>query len=380
MLGTSSQSCDARLRAHERLEAAATGRPGYRRRRSSAHWPGAVRRSPAARCPGSARPRRGWTGRDRRTPASAASPRRAGAGWRCRGVRRARADATAGARRQHHQAPPSRNRTSVPSAAAQNQSAKRAVGGGGDGERDQAPARPRRWPRAAGATDGRVREQRVAEQRRAGDARGPAERPEREGERGQQAVGCGERERAGIEPEDRRHRQHVLEPGGQRDRRAARRRQGRSRCRRGRAPAPGSGRRRTPGGASAPRQRRVAMVRARASSQARTPLATPMPPTSSEVRPTSVMNRLVCSMKRVTPGAASRGSRMRQPWSGKARRSAASAAERVGQGGADRVLHHGAGGDQAGRRQAHRRRSGRGGRGSAGRRRGRVPRSGRRGR
>ena len=44
--------------------------------------------------------------------------------------------------------------------------------------------------------------------------------------------------------------------------------------------------------AEAPRQRSVAMVRARASSQARTPLATPMPPTSSEVRPTRVMNRL----------------------------------------------------------------------------------------
>ena len=73
----------------------------------------------------------------------------------------------------------------------------------------------------------------------------------------------------------------------------------------------------------APRQRSVAMVRARASSQARTPLATPMPPTSSEVSPTRVMNRLVWSMNRVTPGAASRGSRMRQPWSGNAARRSA---------------------------------------------------------
>ncbi len=73
----------------------------------------------------------------------------------------------------------------------------------------------------------------------------------------------------------------------------------------------------------APRQRKVAMVRARASSQARTPPDTPMPPTSSEVRPTSVMNRLVWSMNRATPGAASRASRMRQPVSGNAARSAA---------------------------------------------------------
>ena len=65
--------------------------------------------------------------------------------------------------------------------------------------------------------------------------------------------------------------------------------------------------------AEAPRQRKVAMVRARPSSQARTPLATPMPPTSSEVSPTRVMNSPVCATKRATAGAAARGSRMRQP-------------------------------------------------------------------
>ena len=43
----------------------------------------------------------------------------------------------------------------------------------------------------------------------------------------------------------------------------------------------------------APRQRKVAMLRARASSQARTPVATPMPPTSSAVRPTKVRNKPV---------------------------------------------------------------------------------------
>ena len=73
----------------------------------------------------------------------------------------------------------------------------------------------------------------------------------------------------------------------------------------------------------APKQRSVAMVRARASSHARTPVATPMPPTSSAVRPTNVMNRLVWSMKRATPGAASVELRMRHPCSGKAARSAA---------------------------------------------------------
>ncbi len=72
--------------------------------------------------------------------------------------------------------------------------------------------------------------------------------------------------------------------------------------------------------AEAPRQRSVAMPRARACSQARTPLATPMPPTSSDVRPTSVMNRLVRSTNCTTPGAASWASRMRQPVSGNAAR------------------------------------------------------------
>ena len=76
----------------------------------------------------------------------------------------------------------------------------------------------------------------------------------------------------------------------------------------------------------APRQRSVAMVRARASSQARTPFATPMPPTSSEVSPTRVRNWLVWSMNRVTPGAASLVSRMRQPVSGNAARSCAARA------------------------------------------------------
>ena len=64
------------------------------------------------------------------------------------------------------------------------------------------------------------------------------------------------------------------------------------------------------------------MLRARASSQLRTPVATPMPPTSSAVSPTSVMNSAVRSMKRCTPGAACRASRMRQPVSGKAASSA----------------------------------------------------------
>ena len=40
--------------------------------------------------------------------------------------------------------------------------------------------------------------------------------------------------------------------------------------------------------AEAPRHLKVAMVATRPSSQARTPLATPSPPTSSAVSPTSV--------------------------------------------------------------------------------------------
>ncbi len=70
----------------------------------------------------------------------------------------------------------------------------------------------------------------------------------------------------------------------------------------------------------------MAMVRARASSQARTPFATPMPPTSSEVSPTKVRNWLVWSMNRVTPGAASLASRTRHPVSGNATRSFAARA------------------------------------------------------
>ena len=94
-----------------------------------------------------------------------------------------------------------------------------AVGGGGDGERDQArhDGSVRRQQRAR--RTGAFGEQRVAEQRPTGDTRRAAKRPEREGERGQQAIGRGEQERSGIEAENRRHRQHVLEPGGQRDRR-----------------------------------------------------------------------------------------------------------------------------------------------------------------
>ena len=61
-------------------------------------------------------------------------------------------------------------------------------------------------------------------------------------------------------------------------------------------------------------------MRARASIQARTPVATPMPPTSSEHSPTRVRNRLVWSTARLTPGAACVASRMRQPLPGKAAR------------------------------------------------------------
>ena len=124
-----------------------------------------------------------------------------------------------GAGRQHHQAAAETEQDQRAKGGGAEPEREAAVGGGGDGERDQARhddgVRRQQRARRAGA----LGEQRVAEQRRAGDARCPAERPEREGERGQQAIGRGEQERAGIEAEHRRHRQHVLEPGGQRDRR-----------------------------------------------------------------------------------------------------------------------------------------------------------------
>ena len=64
-------------------------------------------------------------------------------------------------------------------------------------------------------------------------------------------------------------------------------------------------------------------MRARASIQARTPVATPIPPTSKEHSPTRVRNRLVWFTALLTPGAASVASRMRQPVLGKAARIAA---------------------------------------------------------
>ena len=75
--------------------------------------------------------------------------------------------------------------------------------------------------------------------------------------------------------------------------------------------------------AEPPRQRNVAMVRARPSSQARTPVATPMPPTSSALSPTSTRNRLVCCTARSSPASAWPASRTRQPVPGNARRRSA---------------------------------------------------------
>ncbi len=97
-------------------------------------------------------------------------------------------------------------------------------------------------------------------------------------------------------------------------------------------------------------------VRARASSQARTPLATPMPPTSSEVSPTSVMNRLVWSMNCADARrGVARHRGCASPGPGNAARSAAASAGAVGAGGqrqrAARTARIEPGCDQAGRRQ-----------------------------
>ena len=264
--------------------------------------------------------------------------------------------------------PPTRRRGTAPGsapAATQKYSAKRAVGGGGDGQR-----RPARAPSTAftaiSTADGRVRlrHQPIAEQRAARNARRSAQRPQREAQRDQQAV------ERGQQPADPDRGQGPAAPAGsasgsgRRPAAARRRRPAQGRSRQPPAPAPGSGRRRTPAAADAPRQRSVAIVRARASSQARTPLATPMPPTSSEVRPTSVRNSAVWSMNRLTPGAASPGSRMRQPWLGNRVRTSRRDAGRIGGGQADRVAHHRARARSGRSTAAHRPRSARAGRGS----------------
>ena len=72
---------------------------------------------------------------------------------------------------------------------------------------------------SAGAGRMSLGQKRVAEQRGAGNPGGAAQRPEREGERGQQAIGRGEGQRFRINAEDGRHRQHVLEPACQGERR-----------------------------------------------------------------------------------------------------------------------------------------------------------------
>ncbi len=89
------------------------------------------------------------------------------------------------------------------------------VGGGGHGQRDERrrDAGIGRHQRTRGACS--LRDQRVAEQRAAGDACRPPERPEREGERGQQSIAGGKRQRAGIDPQHGRDRQNIPEPRGQ---------------------------------------------------------------------------------------------------------------------------------------------------------------------
>ena len=244
---------------------------------------------------------------------------RAGAGWRRPAAPRARRRRGA-ARGQPHHGRRRRAGTAarVASAAAQKYSAKLRSAAVAMVSATSASGQHRvgRDQRARVGTR-TLRQQRVAEQRGAGDARGPAQRPQREAQRGQQAVAARPAAAAPGRSQHRRHRQQVAQQpcAGQRQGRA--REPARARCRRSASAITWIRQTANTSRAEAPRQRSVAMVRARASSQARTPLATPMPPTSSEVSPTRVRNRLVWSMNRVTPGAASRGSRMRQPGVGK---------------------------------------------------------------
>ena len=118
------------------------------------------------------------------------------------------------------------------------------------------------------------------------------------------------------------------------------------------APAPGSGRSRKIVPADAPRQRSVAMDRARASSQARTPVATPMPPTSRAVSPARVRKAAARSRKRFTPGSAASAVRTRQPSLGEVARAAlrrsGCGVDTFGQADAQFVLQQAAGLHQCG--------------------------------
>ena len=78
--------------------------------------------------------------------------------------------------------------------------------------------------------------------------------------------------------------------------------------------------------AGAPRHLKVAIVAVRPSSQARTPLAMPSPPTSKAVSPTRVRYMVKLSMNRFAPGLAWDSVRTRQPAVGCASRAAATKA------------------------------------------------------
>ena len=145
------------------------------------------------------------------TAASAASPRPAGAGWRGRAARTGVPSQRPGPRRQHHQ--PRRRGGTAPACRGRR---RRTTARSGGPRRSRWSARSgrrrrRHWPRAAAATGGaRSGISASRNSARAGNARRPPERPEREGQRRQQPVAGGEQQRTGIEAEHRRHRQHVL--------------------------------------------------------------------------------------------------------------------------------------------------------------------------
>ena len=146
-------------------------------------------------------------------------------------------------------------------------------------------------------------QQGVSEQRSAGDLHGAGQRPEREGGGGEHAVQCGERQRAREDAGDERHGQDAVEQSAPKQRHP---------------PAPATTPIKMPASESRPTWIRAyredegaAMRRGSGAwrccgrgppARARTPLATPMPPTSSEVSPTRVMNRLVLSTNCTTPG------------------------------------------------------------------------------
>ena len=170
---------------------------------------------------------------------------------------------------------------------------------------DVAPPRP--------AAPGRNR---IAKQRRNRHVMGAAERPEREGERREQPIAERQRELGRLQRRRDRQRDDGAERRGDGERQGSAERRARSPRRAPTAAAPARDRSRTPGRRIAPSAFSVAITSRFRSMWLFTALATPTPPTSSAVRPTSVRNWVKCSTLRSSAGVALVRARICQPASG----------------------------------------------------------------